>query len=167
MCVCVHSLFVSSNFFLILHTNGGPITLYMKLPVSSSCSFSFTSLIGYFSSSLCLTVRSHVITTLLNGLSASLILFKFRNISHFFVSSSIAISSSLSLFCVAFPDLTAFITFLLVISILQMFLHSPTIFWISSCLLVSGLDLSDSGSPKTDILSSVLSCSFFNFPVLQ
>ena len=106
----------------------------------------------------------------LNGLSASLILFKFRNISHFFVSSSIAISNGLSLFSVAFPNLTALLTSLLVISILQMFLHSPTIFWISSSLLVSGLGLSDSGSPKTIIffllfchsLSSI-SLSFSDF----
>ena len=139
----------------------------MKLQVSSCCSFSFASLISSFSSSLCLTVRLCVITTLLNGLSASLILFKFRNVSHFFVSSSIVVSSGLSLFCVAFPNLTAFLTSLQVMSILQMFPHRPTIFWISSSLLVSGLVLSDSGSPKTYILPSVLSFFFFNIPVLQ
>ena len=62
------------------------------------------------------------------------------------------ISNGLSLFSVAFPNLTALLTSLLVISILQMFLHSPTIFWISSSLLVSGSGLSDSGSVKTYIL---------------
>ena len=36
------------------------------------------------------------------------ILFKFKNISHFFVSSFIVISSGLSLFCVAFPNLMSF-----------------------------------------------------------
>ena len=59
---------------------------------------------------------------------------------------------------------------LLVISILQMFLHSPTIFWIPSSLLVSGSGLSDAGSPKTIIffllfclsLSSI-SLSFSDF----
>ena len=156
--------------FLILHIHGGPLTLYMKLPVSSCCSFSFVSLISSFSSSLSLAARSCVITTLLNGLTASLILFKFRITSHFFVSSSIAISIGLSLFCVAFPNLTAFLTSLLVISIFQMFLHSPAIFWIFSSLLVSGSGLSDSGSPKTIIffllfclsLSSI-SLSFSDF----
>ena len=59
-----------------------------------------------------------------------------RNISHFFVSSSIAISSGLSLFYVDLPNLTAIVTSVLVILILQMFLHSHTIFWISSSLLV-------------------------------
>ena len=165
MCVLIPYLLLA--IFLILHIHGGPLTLYMKLPVSSCCSFSFASLVSCFSSSLSLIVRSCVITTSLNGLSASLILFKFRNISHFFVTSSIVISSGLSLFSVAFSNLTAFLTSLLIISILQMFLHSPTIFWISSSLLVSGLGLSDSGSPKTYILSPVLSFSFFNIPVLQ
>ena len=128
LCMCVSIPYLFLAIFLILHVHGGPLTLYMKLPVSSCCSFSFASLISSFSSSLCLTVRSCIITTLLNGLSASLILFKFRNISHFFVSLSIVISSGLSLFCIAFPNLTAFLTSLLVMSILQMFLHSPTIF---------------------------------------
>ena len=149
MCVLFPYLFPA--IFLILHIHGGPLSLYMKLPVSSCCSFSFASLIRSFSSSHHLAVRSCVITTLLNGLSAYLILFKFRNISHFFVSSSIAISNGVSLFSVAFPNLTALLTSLLAISILQMFLHSPTIFWISSSLLVSGSGLSHSGSPKTII----------------
>ena len=162
--MCVYSLFVSSNFLDPPHPWWSPYS-NMKLPISSCCSLSFASLISSFSSFLCLTIRSCVITTLLEGLSASLILFKFRNISHFFVSSPIAISSGLSLFCVAFPSLTAFLTCLLVILILQMFLHSPTIFWISSSLLVSGSGLSDAGSPKLFFLSSVLSFSFFNIPL--
>ena len=163
MYVFVHSLFVSSNFLDPLHP-WQSLTLCMKLPVSSCCSSSFASLISSF---LCLTVRSCVITILLNGLSTSLILFKFRNISHFFVSSSFVISSGLSLFCVAFPSLTAFLTSLPVISILQMFLHSSSIFWISS-LLVSGSSLSNSGESKNYyILSSILSFPFFNIPALQ
>ena len=174
MCVCVLIPYLFLVIFLILHIHGGPLTLYMKLPVSSCCSFSLASLISSFCSSLCLTVRSCVITTLLNGLSASLILFKFRNISHFFVSSSIAISNGLSLFSVAFPNLTALLTSLLVISILQMFLHSPTIFWISSSLLVSGSGsssllvsgsgLSDSGSPKTIIFFLLFVFLFLQYP---
>ena len=121
VCVCVLIPYLFLAIFLILDIHGDPLTLYMKLPVSSCCSFSFAYLI---SSSLCLTVRSCVITTLLNGLSACLILFKFRNISYFFVSSCIATSNGLSLFSVAFPNFTALLTSLLVISILQMFLHS-------------------------------------------
>ena len=88
----------------------------------------------------------------------------------FFVSSSIIISSSLSLFSVAFPNFTAFLTSLLVMSILQMFLHSPTIFWISFSLLVSGSGLSNSGSPKAIIFFllfclslSTISLSFSDF----
>ena len=167
--LCVNFLFISSNFLDPPHPWWSSYSIH-ETSVSSCCSFSFASLISSFSSSLSLTARSCVITTLLNGLTASLILFKFRNTSHFFVSSSIAISIGLSLFYVAFPNLTAFLTSLLVISIFQMFLHSPAIFWISSSLLVSGSGLSDSGSPKTIIffllfclsLSSI-SLSFSDF----
>ena len=143
--VCVHSLFVSGNFLDPPHPWWSPYSTHETSV--SSCSFSYTSLISSFSSFLCLTVRSCVITNLLNGLSPSLILYKLRNIFHFLVSSSIVISNGLSLFCVAFPNLPAFPSSLLGMSILQMFLHSPTIFQISSSLLVSGSGLSDSGSP--------------------
>ena len=63
-------------------------------------------------------------------------LIAYSNLGISLVSSSIFISSGLSLFSVAFPNHTAFLTSLLVISILQMFLHSPTIFWISFSPLV-------------------------------
>ena len=167
MCVCVLIPYLFLAIFLILHIHGGPLTLYMKLPVSSCCSFSFASLISSFSSFLCLTVRSCVITTLLNGLSASLILFKFRNISHFFVSSSIAISNGLSLF-------------LLLFLILLPFLH---LYWLYQSYKCFCIVLPSSGYllpfwslvqvcltlrvQNYYILSSVLSFSFFNIPVLQ
>ena len=140
--MCVHSLFVSSNFLDPIHSLSSTHEI-----CCSCCSFSLASLISYFSSSFYLTVRSCVIPTLFNGFSVSLILLKFRNISHFFVSKSIAISSGLSLVCVVFSNLTAFLTSLLLISILQMFLHSHAIFWISFSLLISGSGLSR--SPKT------------------
>ena len=82
-------------------------------------------------------------------------------ISLFFIH---VISSGLSLFCVAFLNLTAFLTSLLVMSILQMFLHSPTIFQISSSLLVSGSGLSYSGSPKTIIFFLLFCLSLSSIP---
>ena len=79
--------------------------------------------------------------TLLNCLSAPVILFKFSNISHFFICSSIAIRSGLLLVCVAFPSLIAFVTSLLTISVLHLLN--------ASSLMESGSGLS--GDPKTII----------------
>ena len=126
MYVLIPYLFLA--IFLILHIHGGPLTLYMKLPVSSCCSFSAASLISSFSSSLCLTFRSCFITTLLNGLSASLILFKFRNIFVSLFLHPLLLVMVFHCFLLLFLILLPFLH----LSILQMFLHSPTIFWISS-----------------------------------
>ena len=112
--------------FSILHTHGGPFTLHIKLPVLCCCSFSFAYSISF---SLCLTVRSCFIATFLNGLSASLTLFKLH-------ISLISLIPHLLLSVVVFHCSVLFFPVLFLYWLYQSYKYFCTVQSSSECLLV-------------------------------